>query len=248
MRLAGKVAIVTGSTVGIGFAIARSFLKEGAKVAICGRTQSRVDEAVKNLREFGEIEGYVADVGQKKDVQAMVEPFARKNNDRIDILVNNAGITMDAQFYKMTDEQFEKVMQANLFSVFYCTKAVVPYMMKNNYGKIISTSSVSGFNGNFGESNYAASKAAITGMSKVLAKELGKYNINVNSISPGFVTTDMTAQMPAEARERSIAMIPLKRAGEPEDLASVYVYVASDEASFMSGVNIVVDGGRNCLF
>ena len=248
MKLAGKVALITGATAGIGFAIAERFLKEGAKVAICGRTQSRVDEAVKKLREFGEIEGYVADVGQKSDVQKMVESFAKKNNDRIDILVNNAGITMDSQFHKMTDEQFEQVMQTNLFSVFYCTKAVVPYMIKNNYGKIISTSSASGFNGNFGQSNYAASKAAITGMSKVLAKELGKYNINVNSISPGFVSTDMTAAMPPEVQERLISLIPLKRTGQPNDLANVYAFVASDEASFISGVNIVVDGGRNCFF
>lgn len=164
---------------------------------------------------------------------------------RIDILVNNASITADAQFYKMTDEQFEQVLDVNLKGTYYMTKQVVPPMMEQRYGKIIHLSSVSAFNGNFGQSNYAATKAAIMGMTRVMAKELGKYGITVNAVAPGSILTEMYNAVPEEAKQRKMAGIPLRRYGEPEEVAALLAFLASDEASYITAQTIVIDGGFN---
>ena len=164
---------------------------------------------------------------------------------RIDILINNAGITKDAQFYKMTDEQFDAVINVNLRGNYNMTKAVVPYMMEQKYGKIVHCASVSAFNGNFGQSNYAASKAAIMGMTCVQAKELGKYGIHVNAIAPGSIMTDMYAAVPEEVKQKKLAAIPLRRYGDPREAAQVYCFLASDESSYITGQTIVCDGGFN---
>jgi len=243
MRLTGKVAIITGAAGGIGYATVRKFLAEGARVALVDLKQEAVDAAVVQLSKFGNVIGFAADVSKKDDCERVAKGTAEKYG-RIDIIINNAGITRDAQFYKMTDEQYDMVMNVNMRGTYLMTKAVVPYMMEQRYGKIISASSNSATNGSFGQSNYAASKAAVMGWTRVLAKELGKYNINVNAVAPGFVKTAMTDAVPDKVREQKIALIPLRRVGLPEDIANVYAFLASDEASYINGTTLLVDGGR----
>ncbi len=244
MKLENKVAVITGGTTGIGKAIAEKFLKEGAIVGICSNIESDVEKAVEELSAYGTVRGMVVNIAEKAEDEAFVKAMAEEFG-HIDILVNNAGITKDAQFYKMTDEQFNAVIDVNLRGNYYMTKAVIPFMMEKKYGKIIHLSSVSAFNGNFGQSNYAASKAAIIGMTRVQAKELGKYNINVNAIAPGTIMTDMYAAVPEEVRNRTLSIIPLKRYGAPEDVANLALFLASEEASYISGQVITIDGGKN---
>lgn len=244
MKLENKVAVITGGTTGIGIAIAEKFLKEGAVVGICSNIESDVEKAVKELSALGTVRGMVVNIAEKAEDEAFVKAMSEEFG-HIDILVNNAGITKDAQFYKMTDEQFNAVIDVNLRGNYYMTKAVIPFMMEKKYGKIIHLSSVSAFNGNFGQSNYAASKAAIIGMTRVQAKELGKYNINVNAIAPGTIMTDMYAAVPEEVRNRTLSIIPLKRYGLPEDVANLALFLSSEDASYISGQLITIDGGRN---
>ena len=244
MKLENKVAVITGGTTGIGKAIAEKFLKEGAIVGICSNIESDVEKAVEELSAYGTVRGMVVNIAEKAEDEAFVKAMAEEFG-HIDILVNNAGITKDAQFYKMTDEQFNAVIDVNLRGNYYMTKAVIPFMMEKKYGKIIHLSSVSAFNGNFGQSNYAASKAAIIGMTRVQAKELGKYNITVNAIAPGTIMTDMYAAVPEEVRNRTLSIIPLKRYGAPEDVANLALFLASEEASYISGQVITIDGGKN---
>ena len=244
MRLKDKVAIITGAAGGLGYAAAELFLEEGAKVAICDLFPEKVEAAVQALSAKGEIRGYACDVSNKEQVDAMVEKVG-KEFGRIDILVNNAGIVKDAQFYKMSAEQFDAVINVNLRGNFNMTKAVVPYMMEQKYGKIVHVASVSAFNGNFGQTNYAASKAAIMGMTRVQGKELGKYNITVNAICPGSTESPMYADVPEEFRQKKLARIPLGRYGDPREAATAYLFLASDDSSYMTAQTIVVDGGFN---
>ena len=244
MKLSNKVAIITGAAVGIGYAAAELFLEEGARVAICDINAEKIAEAADTLSAKGEVRGYACNIADKSQVDAMVEQVA-KDFGRIDILINNAGITKDAQFYKMTEEQFDAVINVNLRGNFYMTKAVIPYMMEQKYGKIVHCASVSAFNGNFGQSNYAASKAAVMGMARVQAKELGKYGINVNAVCPGSILTPMYDAVPEEIRQKKLAGIPLRRFGDPREAAQVYCFLASDEASYITAQTIVCDGGFN---
>ena len=244
MRLKDKVAIITGAAIGIGYAAAELFLEEGARVAICDINAEKIAEAAKELSAKGEVRGYACDVSNKEQVDAVVEQIG-KDFGRIDILVNNAGIVKDAQFYKMSAEQFDAVINVNLRGNFNMTKAVVPFMMEQKYGKIVHVSSVSGFNGNFGQTNYAASKAAIMGMTRVQGKELGKYGITVNAICPGSIETPMYAAVPPEARAKKLAAIPLRRYGTPREAAKAYLFLASDDSSYMTAQTMVVDGGFN---
>ena len=244
MKLKNKVAIITGAAVGIGYAAAELFLEEGARVAICDINAAKVEEAASKLSAKGEIRGYVCDVSNREQVNEMVKKIA-EDFGRVDILVNNAGITKDAQFYKMSPEQFEAVINVNLLGNFNMTKAVVPYMMEQKYGKIVHCSSVSAFNGNFGQTNYATSKAAIMGMTRVQGKELGKYGINVNAVCPGSIMTDMYIAVPEEAKQKKLAGIALRRYGDPREAAQVYCFLASDEASYITSQTIVCDGGFN---
>ena len=173
-------------------------------------------------------------------VDALVKEFGR-----IDVLINNAGITSDAQFYKMTFEQFDRVVKVNLYGTYCMTHAVVPVMMNQNYGKIVNLSSVSAYNGNFGQSNYAATKAAIIGMTRVLGKELGKYGITVNAIAPGSILTDMYKAVPEEVKQQKLKKIPLRRYGDPREAAQLLTFLASDESSYITSQIITIDGGFN---
>ncbi len=243
-KLDGKIAIVTGGAAGIGFATAKLFLEEGATVAIGDISREKIDAAVAELSAFGIVRAFVVDIAKKELCEAMVAGLV-KEFGRVDILINNAGITADAQFYKMSDEQFERVLNVNLKGTYYMSKAVIPVMMEQKYGKIVHASSVSAYNGNFGQTNYAASKAAIMGMTRVMGKELGKYGINVNAIAPGSIMTDMYAAVPEEAKQKKLAAIPLRRYGEPREAAQLFAFLASDEASYITAQTITIDGGFN---
>ena len=243
-RLAQKVAIITGGAAGIGYATAKLFLEENATVCICDISEEKVGTAIDSLKNFGTVRGYVCDISKKEMVTDMVSKI-HEEFGRIDILINNAGITKDAQFYKMTDEQFDTVINVNLKGNYNMTKVVLPYMMEQRYGKIVHCASVSAFNGNFGQSNYAASKAAIMGMTRVQAKELGKYGINVNAVAPGSIMTDMYAAVPEEVKQKKLAGIPLRRYGDPRECAQLYCFLASDESSYITAQTIVCDGGFN---
>lgn len=241
--LDGKIAIITGGGKGLGYAEAKKFLQLGAKVALCDIDAETLDLAVTQLSEYGEISKYVCDVSKKNEVEAMVKDVY-KRYERIDILVNNAGIIRDAQFYKMTDDQWRQVMEINLDGTYFCCKAVVPYMIEQRYGKILNTSSISAVNGNFGQSNYAASKSAIIGMTRVMGKELGKYNINVNCILPGSIDTPMGTSIDPKFQEIRINQTALKRLGTPEDLANASAFLCSEWARHITAQTLVVDAGR----
>ncbi len=244
LTLKDKIAIITGAGMGLGYAEAKKFLELGAKVAICDISEEALNKALDELKPYGEISGYVCNVAKKDEVIAMVQSVAEKYG-RIDILVNNAGIIRDAQFYKMTDEQWQAVIDVNLNGTYYCAKAVVPYMMEQQYGKILNTSSISALNGNFGQANYAASKNAIIGMTRVLGKELGKYNINVNAILPGSIDTPMARVMDPKFQEMRIKATALRRLGDPEDLANAAAFLCSDWARHITAQTLTVDGGRS---
>ncbi len=244
MKLKGKIAIITGGAAGIGFATARVFLQEGASVAICDINAERTNNAVEELSQLGIIRGFSVDISKKEQIQTMVDAVIAEFGG-IDILVNNAGITQDAQFFKMTEEQFDNVININLKGTYLFSKSVIPFMMEKKYGKIIHLSSVSAFNGNFGQTNYAATKAAIMGMTRVMGKELGKYGINVNAIAPGSIMTDMYSAVPEEAKQKKLAAIPLRRYGTPEEAGQLIAFLASDESSYITAQTIVIDGGYN---
>lgn len=242
MRLNGKIALITGGANGIGLATAERFVREGAKIILWD-----VSDKVKDVAERLNHEGYEAidkkiSVTNIDEVQKAVDE-ARGHFGRIDILINNAGITKDRTLLKMSKQEWDDVISVNLTGVFNCTRAVAPVMKEQNYGRIVSASSNVAIRGNFGQTNYVATKSAIVGMTKVWAMELGRFGITVNCIAPGFITTAMTDAMPEEVRKATIPQIPLGRWGAPEDIANGYLYLASDEASFVSGICLTIDGG-----
>ncbi|MGK4041452.1 3-oxoacyl-ACP reductase FabG [Heyndrickxia oleronia] len=243
MRLKDKVAIITGAANGIGFAAAKRFAEEGAKVVIADFNEA---EGVMRQTELNE-EGYnvifvQVDVSNKDSVGMMVEQVV-STFGTVDILINNAGITRDAMLTKMKQEDFQQVLDVNLTGVFNCTQAVAPFMIDQGQGKIVSTSSVSGVYGNVGQTNYAAAKAAIIGMTKTWAKELGRKGINVNVVAPGFTETNMVATVPEKVVEAMKASIPMQRLGKPEDIANAYLFLASNESDYVNGIVLHVDGG-----
>lgn len=244
MRLKDKIAIVTGGTTGIGYATAKLFLEEGATVNLFSLGKELLEQTVNDLKSLGQVRAYEVDISNKNQVQQAVEQVIEEFG-RIDILVNNAGITSDAQFYKMTDEQWDKVIDINLKGTYLMSKAVVPFMQDKKYGKIINATSVSAYNGNFGQANYAASKAGIIGMTRVMGKELGKFGINVNAVAPGAIMTDMYKAVPDHIKEKKLSVIPLRRYGVPEDAALLYLFLASDESSYITSQTITIDGGFN---
>ncbi|WP_067725208.1 3-oxoacyl-ACP reductase FabG [Oceanobacillus damuensis] len=242
-RLQDKVAIITGAANGIGLQAARTFAGEGAKVIIADFDQSKGEESEKELLSEGfECKFIQVNVAIKESVDRLVEQVI-KEFGQIDILVNNAGITRDAMLAKMTVEQFQQVIDVNLTGVFNCTKAVLPTMVEKGKGKIISTSSVSGVYGNVGQTNYAAAKAGIIGMTKSWAKELARKGINVNAVVPGFTETSMVEAVPEKVIEQMKEKIPMQRLGRPEDIANAYLYLASDESDYVNGHALHVDGG-----
>lgn len=243
MKLKDKVCIVTGAGKGIGAATAIKFAQEGAKVAICDIDIPAIEEVVKKIKEMGgEAVGFKVNVTNKEDIENMVSSLMDKYG-RIDVLVNNAGIISDAQLSKMTDEQFDKVINVNLRGTYLCTKAVVDIFIKQNYGVILNTSSIVGLYGNFGQTNYAASKFGVIGFTKTWAKELGRKGIRANAVCPGFIATTIIEPMPEKVIKAMEAKVPMKRLGKPEEIANVFAFLASDEASYVNGAVIEVSGG-----
>jgi 3-oxoacyl-[acyl-carrier protein] reductase len=243
MRLAGKVSIITGAGQGIGRATALKFAKEGAKVAVCDINMTTVDETVRLVREAGgETAGFRVDVTDKDSIAEMVEGVMAKWG-RVDTLVNNAGIVQDAQFKKMSEDQFDRVIDVNLKGVYNCTKAVVDIMLAQNSGVILNASSIVGIYGNFGQTNYAATKFGVIGMVKTWARELGRKGIRANAICPGFVETPILASMPEKVVRMMEDRVPMGRLAKPEEIANTYAWLASDEASYINGAVIEVSGG-----
>ncbi|NLG70663.1 MAG: glucose 1-dehydrogenase [Chloroflexi bacterium] len=248
MRLQDRVALITGGAAGIGAATARRFAEEGAVVVICDVNEAG-EQVAKELG--GQACFYKVNVAERKEVDAWVQEVVGRFG-RIDILVNNAGVLRDAAFIKMQDGElvkqmaeadFDLVISVNLKGVFNCTQAVAPVMARQGGGVILNASSVVGIDGNFGQTNYVASKAGVIGMTKVWARELGRYQIRVNAVAPGFTATEMVASMPEAIREGLAARTPLRRLGSPRDIANAYLFLASDEASFITGEVLRVDGG-----
>jgi 3-oxoacyl-[acyl-carrier protein] reductase len=249
MQLKLKVALVTGGAAGIGKATVKRFVTEGAKVAFCDINE---EQGLALLHEIGpEHDFQKVNVTNRQAVQEWVESVAQKY-DRIDILVNNAGILRDGVLVKvkngelvkqMSEDAFDSVVAVNLKGVFNCTQAVAPYMIKQAGGVILNASSVVGLDGNYGQTNYIATKAGVVGMTRVWARELGGNNIRVNAVAPGLVLTEMLLSMPEEALESLKQKPPLKRIGTPEEVANLYLFLASDEASYISGEVIRIDGG-----
>ncbi len=241
-RVKDKVIIITGGAGGIGKETAKLLAKEGAKVVIFDINEERLIEAKKEIEKYGIVEAIKADVTDFKSVSDAVNKVYEKFG-KIDVLINNAGITRDGFLSKMDLEDWNKVIAVNLTGVFNTTKAVVPYMLERGEGNIISISSVVGVYGNIGQTNYAASKAGIIGMTKTWAKELGRKGIRANAVAPGFIKTEMTAKVPEKVINIMIEKTPLGRMGEPEDVANLLLFLSSDESSFINGQVIGVDGG-----
>jgi 3-oxoacyl-[acyl-carrier protein] reductase len=242
-RLAGKVSIITGAAQGIGLATALKFAHEGAIVVLCDVKQAAVDAAVVQCQATGaQALGFVVDVTQRDMVDGAVKAVIEKFG-RIDVLVNNAGITQDARLQKMTMEQFDRVIDVNLRGVFHCAQAVTDTMVAQGSGVILNASSVVGIYGNFGQTNYAATKFGVIGFTKTWSRELGPKGIRVNAVAPGFIATPILDSMPEKVIEDMVSRVPLKRLGRAEDIANVYAFLASDEASYVNGAVLEVSGG-----
>ncbi|WP_132370162.1 3-oxoacyl-[acyl-carrier-protein] reductase [Melghiribacillus thermohalophilus] len=242
--LKGKAALVTGASRGIGRAIALELAKAGAKVAVnYAGSEKKAQEVVDQIRQSGgEAFKIQANVASSDEVTGMVKEVVKQFGS-LDILVNNAGITRDNLLMRMKEEEFDQVIDTNLKGVFLCTKAVTRQMMRQKSGRIINIASIVGVAGNPGQANYVAAKAGVIGLTKTTARELASRNILVNAVAPGFITTDMTDQLPEEAKEEMLAQIPLNRLGKPEDVSSVVRFLASDDAGYMTGQTLHVDGG-----
>ncbi|MBW9104280.1 3-oxoacyl-ACP reductase FabG [Paraburkholderia phenoliruptrix] len=243
MRLKEKVAIVTGAGQGIGAATALKFAQEGATVVVCDMNPGAVQSVVGACREAGaQAAGFTVDIADREAVRDMVAE-AREQFGRVDILVNNAGITRDARLQNMTVEQFEQVMDVNLRGVFHATQAVLDSMIIQGAGVILNASSVVGIYGNYGQTNYAASKFGVIGFTKTWSRELGPKGIRVNAVAPGFIDTPILATIPGEVLEKMRSQVPLRRLGKPEEIANIYAFLASDEASYINGAVIEASGG-----
>ena len=243
MRLKDKVAIVTGAGSGIGEATATKFAREGAKVAVCDINLAACETVARSIREAGGTAIAIhLDVTRKASVAAMVEAVM-KAWGRVDTLVNNAGIVQDAQLRKMTDDQFERVIDVNLKGVYHCTKAVVDVMLEQGTGCILNASSIVGLYGNFGQTNYAATKFGVIGMVKTWARELGRKGVRANAVCPGFIETPILKSMPEKVIRMMEDKVPMGRLGRPEEIANTYAWLASDEASYINGAVIEVSGG-----
>lgn len=249
MRFKDQVCLITGGAAGIGRATAEKFVAEGARVLICDVNEQAGQEAVAAL---GETAGfYHVNVADRQEVQAWVEDVVAQH-ERIDVLVNNAGVLRDGLLVKVKDgelvkqmpeDDFDLVISVNLKGVFNCTQAVAPVMIRQGSGVILNASSIVGLDGNFGQTNYVATKAGVVGMTKVWARELGRHGIRVNAVAPGFIATEMTSGMPEAILAGMRGHTPLGRLGQPSEVADAYAFLASDEASFISGAVLRVDGG-----
>jgi 3-oxoacyl-[acyl-carrier protein] reductase len=244
MSLSGKVALVTGASRGIGREIALELARQGANLAVnYSGSEAKANEVVDEIKALGrEAFAVKCDVSNSAEVADMVKA-AIDRFGRLDILVNNAGITKDNLLMRMKEEEWDDVISINLKGVFLCTKAVTRQMMKQRQGRIINIASIVGVSGNPGQANYVAAKAGVIGLTKTTAKELASRNITVNAIAPGFITTDMTDKLPEEVKTEMLKQIPLARFGEPKDIAKVTAFLASDDAAYMTGQTLHIDGG-----
>ncbi|MBK7203989.1 3-oxoacyl-ACP reductase FabG [Candidatus Amarolinea dominans] len=243
MRLQDKVAIITGSARGIGRATALAFADQGAQVVVCDLDVTGGEQTAADIRAGGGRAIFVqVNVTERASVDALVSAAVARFG-RIDVLVNNAGVIRDRSLLKMTEQDFDFVINVNLKGVFNCTQAVAPLMVAQGSGAIINASSVVGVYGNYGQTNYVASKAGVIGMTKVWARELGPKGVRVNAVAPGFISTEMLAGIPDKVLEDLKAKIALRQLGRPEDIANAYVFLASDEAAYITGHVLHVDGG-----
>ncbi len=243
MKFKNKVVVITGGASGIGKAAVEKFAREDAAVGIWDVNEVQGKELELILLNEGFVARFIkVNTAKFEEVEAATKEIIRQFG-KIDVLINNAGITRDASLQKMTVEQWQQVMDVNLTGVFNCTKAVSPNMIQNNFGRIINTSSIVGLYGNYGQSNYAATKAGVIALTKTWARELGKNNITVNAVAPGFIATEMITTIPEKVIEMMKEKIPLKKLGTAEDVANVYAFLASNDAQFISGTVISVDGG-----
>ena len=244
MDLTDKIAVVTGSSRGIGRAIALRLAAEGAKVVVNYKgNEAAAHEVVEQIKAHGgEAIAVQADVSQTTEAEALIEA-AKKAFGRLDILVNNAGTTRDTLLMRMSEEDWDIVIDTNLKGTFNCIKAASRQMMRQRYGRIVNITSVSGLAGNAGQANYASAKAGLIGLTKTVAKELGSRNITCNAIAPGYVRTALTADLPADLTQLALDRTPLGRIGTAEDMAAAVAFLASDEASFITGQVLAVDGG-----
>lgn len=238
-RLKDKVAIITGAAKGIGFATAQRFAQEGAKVMIADINLESIKGAAAKILHA---EPYEMNVTDRASIQAVVDQVMQRHR-RIDILINNAGITQDARLIKMTEAQFDNVIDVNLKGVFNCTQLIVPHMLEAGSGAVVNASSVVGLYGNFGQTNYSATKFGVIGFTKTWARELGPKGIRVNAICPGFIATEMVKAMPENILQDIERRSWLGRLGTPEEMANVYLFLASDEASYVNGVALEASGG-----
>ena len=242
-RLENKVSLITGAAQGIGLATALKFAAEGAIVIVCDVKHVGVDAAVAQCQAAGATAaGFVMDVTDRAMLDAVVAQV-KERFGRIDVLVNNAGITQDARLQKMTLEQFDRVIDVNLRGVFHCSQAVADGMVAQGSGVILNASSVVGLYGNFGQTNYAATKFGVIGFTKTWSRELGPKGVRVNAVAPGFIATPMVAAMPEKVLKDLEAKVPLRRLGKPEEIANTYAFLASDEAGYINGTVIEVSGG-----
>jgi 3-oxoacyl-[acyl-carrier protein] reductase len=242
MKLEGKVALITGGANGIGKMTAMKFLQAGAKVVISDFNAEAGNATVDELKNIGPIMFIQTDVTDSTQIKQMVGQTLEEYG-KIDILVNNAGITIDGLLTKMDEDSWEKVIAVNLSGVFKCTKEIVPIMIEQGEGVILNASSVIGLYGNIGQTNYAATKAGVIGLTKSWAKELGPKGIRVNAVAPGFIVTDMTAKVPQKVLDLMESKTPLRKLGKPEDIAASYLFLASDDANYINGTVLSVDGG-----
>ena len=243
-NLNNKIAIVTGASQGIGKIIAFELANSGAHVACISRNKKAIESIVDEITiNGGQASSFPCDISDSDTLSEIITEII-KENSRIDILVNNAGITKDSLLIRMSIEQWDDVINTNLKGAFHCTKAVVRYMMKNKFGRIINITSIVGLTGNAGQANYAASKAGLIGMTKSIAKEVASRGITANCIAPGWIETSMTDKLSGEVKNEFLSHIPVGRIGSPDDIANAVIFLASDEAGYITGQTITVDGGR----
>lgn len=242
MRLTNKTAIITGGAAGIGAATAELFAKEGATVFIWDLNEEGETLAAQCREQQLDVHFMQVSVTDKAAIEAATAKVIELKG-RIDILINNAGITKDKTLLKMQEDDWEKVLAVNLTGVFNCTQAVAQHMKEQQYGRIVSASSNVGLRGNYGQTNYVATKSAIIGMTKVWALELGRFGITANCIAPGFIETSMTNSIPEEVKQKMVPLIPAGHWGKPIDIAYGYLYLASDEAAYVNGICLTIDGG-----
>ncbi|MDG2397511.1 MAG: 3-oxoacyl-ACP reductase FabG [Flavobacteriaceae bacterium] len=241
-RLKGQLAIITGGARGIGEGICEVFCKEGATVALWDVLDEGEKTADRIASNGGAIFFQKVNITSQKEVENAVNEIIKKYGN-IEILINNAGVIRDRSFMKMSQEEWDTVININLSALYTTTKAVLPYMKEAGYGRIISASSINGFQGAFGQVNYAATKAGVAGFTRALCREVGRYGITVNAVAPGFIKSEMSDSMPDEIIKAGIAMIPIGRIGTPEDMGNTYLFLASKEAGFISGITLHANGG-----